>query len=228
MDMDACMPPIDQQTNKRKRNTKLSWGTTPTKTPNENTLSSPSPTHAPYQLSTLLSDTEDIIPPSSPTRPPTGSNPKKCRTTHDTPEEQALISPPSPPTIPPTIITSTPMGQGVHTTGQEQPATIQNPPPNNLVEQNPVKNAEMLARLTATSGRNITKTHPPGNAQDKYLSATTPIIYDEHPLGLLEGIAPEQVEAWLEIKTASANLQNAFPLSVTFSYFLACHKHTSW
>jgi hypothetical protein len=69
------------------------------------------------------------------------------------------------------------------------------------VEQDPGKNAEMLARLNATTGRDTTKTSPPGNAQDKYISATTPTIHNEHPLGLLEGISPEQIEAWLVIKT---------------------------
>jgi hypothetical protein len=70
------------------------------------------------------------------------------------------------------------------------------------VEPNTQKNAEMLARLMATSERDMVRsTSPSDPPQNTYLNAEMLHIHDEHPLGLLEGIAPPQIKDWMEVQT---------------------------
>jgi hypothetical protein len=70
------------------------------------------------------------------------------------------------------------------------------------VEPDTHKNAEMLARLLATSERDMVRTTPSSDpSQTTYLDAEMPPIYDEHPLGLLEGITPSQIKDWMEVQT---------------------------
>jgi hypothetical protein len=221
-------PPIKmekQETEKAQNKRKRPPQTPPPKTPitRPSDISyTPSPSPAPYQLSPLLTKTGEDSPTSLLSPHSTRTESKRRRT------ELNLTSPiPTQPHIQvdPEITTElhqvsplAPWGDdppyGPPLTGEQHETVPQNP--TNLVEINPQKNAEIMARFAAMTGRDLASSQTTHTAlQNKYIDARMPPIHDEHPLGPLEAIAPDQLQAWLEIPTGKL-LARPFDIDVHF------------
>jgi hypothetical protein len=170
---------------------------------------SPSLPPSPYQLSQILAESGNQPTSTNPTTPPNGGIPKRQRTTRNTLDDPNDWLSPFP--ILPTPLdraNADPAGitpwedpplPGSQTNLAERNPT---PTPNTLVEPDSHKNTEMLACLLAASERDmIGSVSPSDTQQNPYLDTEMPPIHDEHPLGLLEGIAPSQIRDWMGVQT---------------------------